>query len=46
MILDLLEKNRDRDPEKIVLVDENESMTIEEFVKRARKIGTEIARLF
>lgn len=45
MILDLLEKNRDRDPDKIVLVDENESMTIDEFVKRAREIGTEIARL-
>ena len=45
MILDLLEENRNKNPSKVVLVDENESMTIGDFVKRARELGTEIAKL-
>lgn len=45
MILDLLEKNRDKNPNKICLVDENESITIDEFVNRAKKVATKILEL-
>lgn len=45
MLTEVIEQNKNLFPNKIVLEDENESLTFSEFVSRAKALGTEIAKL-
>lgn len=45
MLIKILEENKNKNPEKIILQDENHSINFEDFVIMAKKIGSEIAKL-
>ena len=43
-VLQYLEENVQKNPGKLAIADENESMTYEEYIKASQKIGTYILK--